>query len=116
MKAIKESPKKTFPESVNYFTNPKGSWYPPAKNKLDFHYACWALPQKEPSASVDKATSKPLQLWSTKYTKPVHQRSVRQETTLVKSGIHRNYFYSTQINESAQATPRYELLPDRDCE
>ena len=40
MKAIKESPKKTFPESVNYFTNPKGSWYPPAKNKLDFHYAC----------------------------------------------------------------------------
>ena len=40
MKAIKKSPKKTFPESVNYFTNPKGSWYPPAKNKLDFHYAC----------------------------------------------------------------------------
>ena len=36
MKAIKESPRNTFPWWACYFTNSKESWYPPAEKKLNF--------------------------------------------------------------------------------
>ena len=87
MKAIKESPRNTFPWWACYFTNSKESWYPPAEKKLNFQCVSATLSHRELSTFVEKETSKQLQLWSTINTKTVRQIRVDQKTTVTKSEI-----------------------------
>ena len=101
MKAIKESPKKIIPWSAFYFTNPEGSWYPPAENKLSFQCDSPTLSQRESPTFIEKATSEQLQLLSTTETKTVRQRNVGQKTTMTKSGTLLYYLHSVQIRETA---------------
>ena len=71
MAALKESLKRGFPWSAYYFTNHKGSWYPPTEDSLTFDELVPFLPKKLPPRKTNKERDEELQSWAITYTRAV---------------------------------------------
>ena len=99
MTSVKESLKRNFPWAAYYFTSTKGSWYPPSENSLDFMKVKASLPKKKYSkvGTRNEKEEEEMRQWALTYTRGVRQRSVRQETTMDKSGTLPHYLYSNDI-------------------
>ena len=62
------------------------------------------------SSSITVADDETLRTWAHTYTRVVHQRTVRQETTMAKTGTLPYYLYTAKISEVAETTKEY-LIP-----
>ena len=107
MRSVKESLKRSFPWSAYYFTSRKGSWYPAHESSMDFKELSRLLPVKNDRAQISKSHEEKLRVWANSYTRAVRQRTVRQETTMAKSGTLPHYLYSTKISEVADTTKSF---------
>lgn len=109
MTSIKESLKREFPWAAYYFTSTKGSWYPPSESSTNYIKVSKSLPSKlySKSGTRKKVEEEEMRQWAQTYTKGVRQRSVRQETTMDKSGTLPHYLYSVDICKQAAKTKRY---------
>ena len=109
MTSVKESLKRNFPWGTYYFTSTKGSWYPPSENSLDFMKVKKLLPSKKYSraGARNKVQEEEMRQWALTYTRGVRQRSVRQETTMDKSGTLPHYLYSVDIAKQAEQNKKF---------
>lgn len=104
-RSIKESLKRTSPWSAFYYTNRKGSWYPPAENSTPFQTMSNFLPKRPDPIQQSKEDQEKLQTWANSYTRAVRQRTVRQETTMAKMGTLPHYLYSNSISKVVDGAP-----------
>ena len=107
MRSTKESLKRIFPWSAYYFTNRKGRCYPPIEDGIDFNNITSLLPKKTKYGTISKSNEEKLISWAESYTRAVRQRTVRQETTMAKSGTLPHYLYADSIDEMAKATAKF---------
>ena len=94
MRSIKEALKRCYPWSSCYFTSRKASWYPPTENDVNFRDISPILPSKAVPSSTSVADEETLRTWANTYTRAVRQRTVHQETTMVKTGTLPHYLHS----------------------
>ena len=116
--SIKESLKRGFPWAAYYFTSSKGSWYPPSENSLNFMDVSASLPKKKYSdrGIRKKDEEEEMRQWAQTYTKGVRQRSVRQETTMDKSGTLPHYLYTVDLAKQAAQREKYTLEVEEEDE
>ena len=113
MRSIKEALKRCHPWSACYFTSRKASWYPPAENDINFSDISPILPSKAVPSSITVADEETLWTWANTYRRAVRknrQRTVRQETTMAKTGTLSHYLYTAKISEVDETTEEY-LIP-----
>ena len=109
MRSIKEALKRCHPWSACYFTSSKASWYPLTENNVNFRDISPILPSKAVPSSITVAVEETLRTWANTYTRAVHQRTVRQETTMSKTETLPHYLYTAKISEIAQITKEYSI-------
>ena len=111
MTTIRESLKRKFPWAAYYFTNRKGSWYPIVEDSISFQEIIPLLPKKIQPNKIEKSKEENLQSWASTYGRAVRQRTVRQETTMCKTGTLPHYLYSSDaaMNEMANKSRPYEM-------
>ena len=107
MRSIKEALKCCHPWSTCYFTSRKASWYPPTENDIDFRDISPILPSKAVPSSITVADEETLRTWANTNTRAVCQRTVRQKTTMAKTGTLPYYLYTAKISEGAETTEEY---------
>ena len=113
MRSIIEASKRCHPWSACYFTSRKASWYPPTENDINFRDISPILPSKAVPSSITVADEETLWTWANTYRRAVRknrQRTVRQETTMAKTGTLSHYLYTAKISEVDETTEEY-LIP-----
>ena len=84
MKSVKKALKRSYYWSTYYFTCRKGSWYPTVESNLSYQDLSSMSPEKNASVTISSQEEEELKTWATTYTRAVRQRTVRQETTMLK--------------------------------
>eukprot|EP00111_Clytia_hemisphaerica_P017220 TCONS_00050955-protein len=113
MTAIKESLKRRCPWSAFYFTTRKAIWYrPPESTSCDFNKIKSHLPRKNTPKQITKENEDLLRDWAANYTRAVRQRTVRQETTMAKTGTLPHYCYTKSLIEVASQSSSFEELSE----
>ena len=107
IRSIKETLKHYHPWSACYFANRKASWYPPTENDVNFKDISHNLPSKVVPSPITVADEDTLRTWANTYTRAVRQRTVRQETTMAKTGTLPHDLYTAKIIEVAETTEEY---------
>ena len=109
MRSIKAALKRCHPWPACYFTSRKASWYPPTENDINFRDISSILSSKAVPSSVTAVHEETLRTWANTYTRAVRQRTVRQETTIAKTGTLPHYLYTAKISEVAETTEEYSI-------
>ena len=109
MRSIKEALKCCHPWFTCYFTSRKASWYPPTENDIDFRDISPILPSKAVPSSITVADEETLRTWANTNTRAVCQTTVRQKTTMAKTGTLPYYLYTAKISEGAETTEEYSI-------
>ena len=67
------------------------------------------LPSKAVPSSITVSDEETLRTWVNPYTRAVRQRTVRQETTMAKTGTLPHYLYTAKISEEAEKIEEYSI-------
>ena len=107
MRSVKETLKRSYPWSGYYFNNRKSCWYPPAESCIDYRELSLALPKKAAFVYIAISNEEKWQTWGDSYTRAVRKWTVRQNTTIAKTGTLSRYLYSNKIREVSKTTEAY---------
>ena len=93
--SVKEALKRTHPWPAYYFTSRKGSCCPPTESCIDFRELLLVLLKKATPVYIAVSDKKKLRTWADSYTRAdaVRQRTLRQETTMTKTGTIPHHLY-----------------------